>query len=404
MIARRLRAHAAPLLITVLTAGSVLGSAACDRVPLTAPTQSTIQLFATGTSVAPNGTVELVATVTEQAGTPVQNGTVVSFTTTLGRIDPAEARTQNGKATVRLIADGRSGVATVTAFSGAAENATLELPIGSAAVETLVVRAEPAGLGSTGGSTQIVALVRDLAGNPLPGASVAFTTTAGSLSSGVVTTDAAGEARTTLTTSREATVTASVGPVTGETTVSVDLAVGLNVTITPDPPIEGRPTNFAIDVTVPDGANPVQRLDINFGDGATRSLSIPSGGGTTNISHIYGDGTFTVTISVIDSAGNTQTQQSIITVIDAPAIPLTVTANPVAPAVGQTVLFTAAATPGAGVSVSRYEWEFGDGSQTSTTANSTTHAYGAAGSRIVRVTAIGSDGSRGEASTVVTVS
>ena len=144
MIARRLRAHAAPLLITVLTAGSVLGSAACDRVPLTAPTQSTIQLFATGTSVAPNGTVELVATVTEQAGTPVQNGTVVSFTTTLGRIDPAEARTQNGKATVRLIADGRSGVATVTAFSGAAENATLELPIGSAAVETLVVRAEPA--------------------------------------------------------------------------------------------------------------------------------------------------------------------------------------------------------------------------------------------------------------------
>ncbi len=405
MIAWRLGPLAARVLLAILTTGAGLKFSACDRVPLTAPTQSTIQLFATGTSVAPNGTVELVATVTEQAGTPVQNGTVVSFTTTLGRIDPAEARTQNGKVTVKLIADGRSGVATVTAFSGAAENATLELPIGSAAVETIIVRAEPARLSSTGGATQIIALVRDISGNSLPGASVAFTTTAGTLSAGVVTTDANGEARTTLTTSQDATVTAAVGPQTGETTVTVDLAVGLTVAITPDPPVEGRPTNFAIDVTVPTGGNPVQRLAIKFGDGTTRTLSIASGGGTTNVSHVYGDdGTYTVTVTVTDTAGNTQTQQAIITVLDAPPIPVTLTANPAAPGVGEAVLFTATPTLDAGVTVSRYEWEFGDGTEASTTGNTTTRSYGAAGARVVRVTAVGSDGSRGEASTVVNVS
>ncbi len=130
-----------------------------------------------------------MATVIEQAGTAVQNGTVVSFTTTLGRIEPAEARTQNGKVTVKLTADGRSGVAQVTAFSGGAASEKLELPIGSAAAETVTVRAEPARLSPGGGSTQIVALVRDLAGNALSGASVAFSASAGTMSSGVAQTD-----------------------------------------------------------------------------------------------------------------------------------------------------------------------------------------------------------------------
>jgi hypothetical protein len=111
----------------------VVAATGCDKVPLTAPTESTITLFATSTSVGSTGSTDLVATVVEQAGTPVQNGTVVSFTTTLGRIEPSEARTQNGKVTVRFTGDGRSGLATITAFSGAASNATLELPIGAAA-------------------------------------------------------------------------------------------------------------------------------------------------------------------------------------------------------------------------------------------------------------------------------
>ena len=144
MIARRLRpaSLSAPLAALVAFA---LFVAACDKVPLTAPTESTISLFATASSISATGSTDIVATVIESAGTPVQNGTVVTFTTTLGRIEPLDARTQNGKVTVKLSGDGRSGNATITAFSGGAISEQLELPIGSAAAETVTVRAEPAG-------------------------------------------------------------------------------------------------------------------------------------------------------------------------------------------------------------------------------------------------------------------
>ena len=383
----------------------VLAAMGCDKVPLTAPTESTITLFATATSIAATGSTDIVATVVEQAGTPVQNGTVVTFTTTLGRIEPVDARTQNGKVTVKLLGDGRSGTAEITAFSGGAVSEKLPLPIGSAAAETITLRAEPGRLPPGGGPTQIVALVRDAAGNALSGATVAFATTAGTLSNGSAQTDAAGEARTTLTTGREATVTATVGSKSGQLTLSVDGALGLGVTVSPDPPVAGRPTNFAIAVTVPAGGNPVQRLQISFGDGETRTLSVPSTGGTTTVAHTYeDDGTYTVTVTVTDTVGNQQTQQLVIAVRAAPPVPVNLTASDTTPAVGQIVVFTATATVPTGVAITRYEWNLGDGTTQSTLSNSISHTFGGAGQRLVRVRVIAADGSEGSAQLVVDVS
>src|SRR3954453_22558090 len=122
-------------------------SSACDKVPLLAPTGSVISLFPAANSVPVNGSIEIVVTVIENgvaatptttpttggtgttggtttptetttttttttragAGTPVQNGTLVSFTTTLGTIEPREARTQNGEVRVRFNALSQSG-------------------------------------------------------------------------------------------------------------------------------------------------------------------------------------------------------------------------------------------------------------------------------------------------------
>src|SRR3990170_6512383 len=84
----------------------VAGLTACDKVPLMAPSQSTVTLNASHTVLAPNETAEITATVIEAAGTPVQNGTLVLFTTTVGQLDLREARTHNGVATVRLSAGG----------------------------------------------------------------------------------------------------------------------------------------------------------------------------------------------------------------------------------------------------------------------------------------------------------
>ena len=39
------------------------------------------------------GSTEVSASVFEEAGTPVQNGTTVRFSTNLGRVEPAEAQT-----------------------------------------------------------------------------------------------------------------------------------------------------------------------------------------------------------------------------------------------------------------------------------------------------------------------
>ena len=105
-----IRGRAWPAAAVGLAVGlAAVGATSCDKMPLSAPTESIITLFANSTSVGLNGSVDITATVIESAGTPVQNGTVVTFTTTLGTIDPVEARTNNGKATVRLLAGTQVG-------------------------------------------------------------------------------------------------------------------------------------------------------------------------------------------------------------------------------------------------------------------------------------------------------
>src|SRR6188508_1874453 len=134
---------------------------ACDKVPLLAPTGSVISVFAAANTVPLNGDIEIVANVIENgtaqsapstptngqpgtgttgttstttagAGTPVQNGTLVSFTTTIGRIEPSEARTNNGQVRVRFFSGTQSGTATITAFSGGASGKLENLKVGSA--------------------------------------------------------------------------------------------------------------------------------------------------------------------------------------------------------------------------------------------------------------------------------
>ena len=145
------------LLLAVLALPLAL-VAACDKVPLLAPTGSVITLLPATTTVSLNSEVLIVATVIENgqasgsagtgtggtgttsrpgAGTPVQNGTLITFTTTVGRVEPAEARTHNGQVTVKLITAGTSGTATITAYSGGASAQITNLKIGTAAAKTV---------------------------------------------------------------------------------------------------------------------------------------------------------------------------------------------------------------------------------------------------------------------------
>ena len=103
---------------------------ACDSLPLLAPTDSTITVVATQSVVPLGGETTISAVVTEPSGTAVQNGTLVTFSTTLGMLDPQEARTEDGRASVRLLADNVAGTATISAFSGTATSNSIQITIG----------------------------------------------------------------------------------------------------------------------------------------------------------------------------------------------------------------------------------------------------------------------------------
>ena len=65
---------------------------ACERVPLLAPSGSTMTLTSPTTALPVNGTAPIVVQVIEPSGTPPHSGTHVTFTTTLGTIQPSEAK------------------------------------------------------------------------------------------------------------------------------------------------------------------------------------------------------------------------------------------------------------------------------------------------------------------------
>jgi hypothetical protein len=121
-----------------------LSQVVCHQAILTAPLDSTISLFANPEFIAANGEVSVIsALVVEPAGTPVPDGTVVQFFTTLGRIDE-QGKTNDGVARVNLVSDTRSGDAVVRAFSGAAQSEDeVTVKIGSARATNMIVTADP---------------------------------------------------------------------------------------------------------------------------------------------------------------------------------------------------------------------------------------------------------------------
>ena len=371
------------------------GLAACDKVPLTAPTESTILLFANGSSVPLTGGVDLIATVTEKPGTPVQNGTLVTFTTTLGHVEPPEARTNNGRVTVRLVADGRSGTAKVTALSGGATKGELEIPIGGAATDNLVLRAEPTSVGGSGGTVQVIATVRDATGNGLVGIPVTFSATAGQISPATVNTDTNGEARASLTTSRASKVTASAGSKTATVDIVYLAAPTIALTVTPSSPLIGQVAVFAITVTPATDGSPIQSIRIEFGDGS----SVDLGNSGTSVSHVYtSPGTYTVRVTVTDVTGQ-QTEQ--VTVISVSAVVAVSVTGPPSVVVNNSATFQASVAGGG--TVLQYRWNFGDGTEQTTTIPQVTHTFTTLGAKIVSVTVTTSDGGTGTAQTQITV-
>ena len=369
---------------------------ACDKLPLLAPQDSKITLSTASTVVQANGTTELRATVLESSGTPVQNGTTVTFTTNLGAVSPTEARTLNGVATVQFLGNGQSGKASVTAISGGAASTPLELSIGAAAAGRIVLTANPNQV-AQGSPSTITATVTDANSNPLSGVLVSFSTDYGSLSSAISSTSSNGQAQAVLITSRDALVTASAGTGTAITnTVRVTVGSLPDITITTSgTPTEGQAVTFTIGVTGTATTETFQSIVIDFGDGSTSgTLS----GTNQSVSHIYGrPGTYLVEATGMAASGNSKRTTTTIAIADRAIVDVKIARDSSGNGkVGVPMTFTATLGAGSGTPRS-YSWNFGDSTPTFNGGSQVSHTYatGKDGARTVRVTVTTTDGNSG---------
>lgn len=415
---------------------------ACDKVPLLAPTQSTITVSAPASVLPSGGSTEITAFVLEQAGTPVQNGTTVRFSATLGRVDPVEAQTRGGLAITTFFAANSSGIAEIRATSGGAtggaasgtgttpgtsstQTNVVQITIGAAAVETVAVRANPASVGPSGGTVELIATVVGVGGQALSGVVVTFNADQGSLSSSTATTNAGGEARTTLTTSQLTVVSATAG-IKPSTPVTITVRSGPIVSITCAPSSGGTATSpgncaalqasasnntatLIFTITRPTGSSTLRTATIDFGDGTSQSLGNLAGGSLTT-THIYTGPsgstpqTYTATVQVTDINGESAAASTTVIVTPRPIpTPMNVTITTGAPgdptASGQLWSFTAEVAGGVEgttpAAIESYSWDFGDGTSATTSGKTTAHVYETAATeqrRTVTVTVRTQDG------------
>jgi len=408
-----------------VAAAFVLAAVGCEKVPLMAPSGSTITLTTATSALGLNGTAEIGAQVIEAAGTPPHSGTHVTFLTSLGTMEPSEVQTDaSGRAVSTFKAGTTSGVATITATSGGTSSpaaGALKIAVGSAAVGGVVAAANPAVVSSTGGSSTISAKVTDTGGNALASIPVTFSTDQGSVSPPVANTDASGTATAVLTTTKTAKVTVTSGiatttvgsdgkpvtstPATSSVTVTVNTTASITVgTATPASPAAGSAVAFSLTYGTggTTGASPITRLTVDWGDGATSNFS----GAPASISHVYNNpGGYLVVVTGFDALGDTSTGTSSVTVTPRPRVAVSLTYTPAAPVSKTPVTFTITSTPTTGNTIVSVTVNFGDGNQVTLAGNTTTvqHVFSAPGTYQVSATSTDSSGASGSAVAILVV-
>ncbi len=130
----------------------------------------------------------------------------------------------------------------------------------------------------------------------------------------------------------------------------------------------------------------------NFGDGNTSNLRNPTHQYATN-------GTYTVTLTVTDNSGATNTTSLNITVGETPPI-ASFTYSPLNPTTADTIQFTDTSFDPDGYIVS-WSWNFGDGNTSS--LRNPTHQYAANGTYTVTLTVTDNDGHSSSVSALITV-
>jgi adhesin/invasin len=245
------------------------------------------------------GTVTLIASVLDINGNRLR-GVPINFSTDAGTLSATVANTDaNGEARVELTTNRE---ANVTARA-AAKSATLKIIIQAPA--TVALSANPSTVPPSGGTVVLTAVVLDASGNRLANVPVSFSTTAGTLSATLATTNANGEATVELVTNGATTVTARAGTVSGTAQITPGGAISLVV----NPPTGTTSQTFNFTVTPAAGA---QNVLLEFGDGFSENLGAITSQST--VSHRYAAGTWLARVTQTNLGGSTSSAVVSVTV------------------------------------------------------------------------------------------
>ena len=330
LITMNYRSVALPVFILL----SMLPLAGCDKATPVAPNGTILAISANPTKIAINGTSTITVIGRKPDGNPLNPGTEIRLTASLGSIDTIVTTDSNGTATAIFRANGVLGTATITAATGtgtttggggtsdnpggstAGTTASISVQVGTAA-KTITLQPTPILIPLEGGTVSLLAIVRDANGQPLPNQSVNFTTDLGTLVSrgGIVVSNSQGIARDTLkVTPSDLLNNASTIHVTVESAGSDGALVMASATIQV---LTGRPVagftytpeadmkTIQFRNTSTGVGNLIYSWD--FGDG---SAPVPD----QNPTHTFADGTYTVTLTVQDTSGNSAIATAVITI------------------------------------------------------------------------------------------
>jgi PKD repeat protein len=404
------------VLAAVIVAGAVAGCSVEDsaRPTLTGPSEFalSVTLTAAPDQLPPDGASQSVITVTvrDASGRPVE-GQRLSVSTNVGTLSASQVVTSSG---------GQASFAFTAPASGASVNAAVisVLPVGTSA-------------GSAVSRTVTVLLTTGAPNRTVPTPSFTVTPTnpernvsvrfdaSGTTDEGAACLDACtyswsfGDGSTangrivnhTFTASGTFTVTLTVTDAAGSSastartvTISVVAAPTVTIAVSPNPPLANQQATFTATTTAATGHS-VVLFNWDFGDGTTQVTTSP-----TVTKTFSSRGTFVVTVTVIDDLGQTASS-SLQVIITGAGATASFTVSPTNPEPGQSVRFDGSDSTGAGgAAITKWTWDFGDGSsQVEDSAPTTSHAYAAAGKYVVRLTVTDSGGRTGSKTGEVTV-
>ena len=168
-------------------------------------------------------------------------------------------------------------------------------------------------------------------------------------------------------------------------------------TFAPTSPTDHQNVVFDASTSTAPANNPIVSYSWNFGDGTT-------GSGRTTTHSFAAAGTYAVTLTVTDQYNRAASTTQTVDVAGGAAPSASFLTSPSTPLVGDFVNFNASASvAGPGRTIRTYAWDFGDGTQKTTTTPTTTHDFVKAGAYSVTLVVTDDAGRQGVATNTVTV-